>query len=610
MVEEKIDDLGFFADIFNHIATTDNPLLFNEYLFLDLIRLEPIVENNNWKAIPAYAGYIYSAANKLNGQFKLLEEYNLFLTYANCIEKFIVKLSKKLIKHKLDFHSEQHNLLANYNELKKLNMVMNHPLLQSDYQELLNSFSKLLAYLDFLTIRGTSGEGTDSARDVVNIPVESSNRFVTIIKKCIESVFSVTIGISAKPVFRKDPILKTEQEEDVQKLITKFNENLEKLSKLKTIKNEDAFLEARRHVPQLTNLSDTLDQLKELIKAIEIKREIIDPFKIIFAKSNKFEILCRELNNLGISKTTQDQELIRVILADLQKYLFNRPLKENTYKEILDRIKSLEDFITSRSKPNFERDKTTHTVMLKLYQNPVFKTIIDIRMGIENIVEKEAQNQKINTFKNETEFSSYSAKELDEFLAYIIKFHEKLKDVCYYKNISEFETVEKEFDRLIDEVKAIDSNISFYTRNKDKRVSKEPDVHINYLKSSQLTRKNLEKAILLLQNQITQMDGFVHDIESNLQRHSFIHSGVATSVLFDQITYLLSNIDVRLLDMTKLTENMFNESVNTIFHYQAGESFTEPKNENIDDLMKEIEKRTIVRKYQSHENNLPSVHLS
>ena len=86
------------------------------------------------------------------------------------------------------------------------------------------------------------------------------------------------------------------------------------------------------------------------------------------------------------------------------------------------------------------------------------------------------------------------------------------------------------------------------------------------------------------------MDGFVHDIESNLQRHSFIHSGVATSVLFDQITYLLSNIDVRLLDMTKLTENMFNESVNTIFHYQAGESFTEPKNENIDDLMKEIEK--------------------
>ncbi|OHB46953.1 MAG: hypothetical protein A2099_07825 [Planctomycetes bacterium GWF2_39_10] len=610
MVEEKIDDLGFFADIFNQIATTDNPLLFNEYLFLDLIRLEPIVENNNWKAIPAYAGYIYSAANKLNGQFKLLEEYNLFLTYANCIEKFIVKLSKKLIKHKLDFHSEQHNLLANYNELKKLNMVMNHPLLQSDYQELLNSFSKLLAYLDFLTIRGTSGEGTDSARDVVNIPVESSNRFVTIIKKCIESVFSVTIGISAKPVFRKDPILKTEQEEDVQKLITKFNENLEKLSKLKTIKNEDAFLEARRHVPQLTNLSDTLDQLKELIKAIEIKREIIDPFKIIFAKSNKFEILCRELNNLGILKTTQDQELIRVILADLQKYLFNRPLKENTYKEILDRIKSLEDFITSRSKPNFERDKTTHTVMLKLYQNPVFKTIIDIRMGIENIVEKEAQNQKINTFKNETEFSSYSAKELDEFLAYIIKFHEKLKDVCYYKNISEFETVEKEFDRLIDEVKAIDSNISFYTRNKDKRVSKEPDVHINYLKSSQLTRKNLEKAILLLQNQITQMDGFVHDIESNLQRHSFIHSGVATSVLFDQITYLLSNIDVRLLDMTKLTENMFNESVNTIFHYQAGESFTEPKNENIDDLMKEIEKRTIVRKYQSHENNLPSVHLS
>lgn len=609
MVEEKIDDLGFFADVFNHIATTDNPLSFNEDLFLDLIRLEPIVENNNWKAIPAYAGYIYSAANKLNGQFKLLEEYSLFLTYANCVEKFIAKLSKKLIKHKSDFHSEQHNLLANYNELKKLNTIINHPLLQNDYQELLNSFSKLLAYLDFLNIGGAGGESTGGTHGVVNPHVESSNGFVAIIKKCVESIFSVTIDISAKSAFRKDQILNKEQE-DFQKLIAKFNENLKKLSSLKTIMDEDAFLEARRYVPQLTNLSDTLDQLKELIKAIENKREITDPFKAIFDKSNKFEILFGELHNLGILETRQEQELIRGILTDLQKYLFNKPLKEGIYKEILDKIKSLENFIMSKNKPTFEKDKTTHAVMLKLYQNPVFKTIIDVRRGIENIVEREAQNQKINTFKNETEFFSYSDKELDEFLAYIVKFHEKLKDVCYYKNISEFETVEKEFDRLIDEVKAIDSNISFYTRNKDKRVSKEPDVHINYLKSSQLTRKNLEKAILLLQNQIAQMDGFVHDIESNLQRHSFIHSGVATSVLFDQITYLLSNIDVRLLDMTKLTENMFNESVGAIFHYQAGESFTEPKNEDIGDLMVEIEKKTIIRKYQSLENHLSSVHLS
>lgn len=610
MVEERIDDLGFFADVFNHIATMDNPLLFNEDLFLDLVRLEPIIENNNWKSIPAYAGYIYSAAKRLNGQFKLLEEYSLFLTYANCIEKFIAKLSKKLIKHKSDFHSEQHNLLANYNELKKLNTVMNHPLLQSDYQELLDSFSKLLAYLDYLTIRGAGGEVAGGAHGESNFPVKSSNKFAAIVKKCVESIFSVTIDISTKPPLRKDQILETEQEEDVQKLIIGFNENLEKLSRLKTITNKDAFLEARRHVPQLTNLSETLDQLKELIKNIENKREVIDPFKTIFAKFNKFEILCKELNDLGILETVQDQQSIRIILTDLQKYLFDRPLKENIYKEILDKIKSLEDFVADKSKTNFGRDKDTNTVMLKLHKYHIFKTIVNIKMSIENILGKNAQNQKIDTFKNELEFLSYSAKELDRFLAQIIGLHEKMGSVCYYKNMSEFGTVEEKLDRLIDEVKAIDSNISSCARSKDKRVSKEPDVHINYLKSSQLTRKNMEKAIILLQNQLAQLDGFIHDVENNIQRHSFIHSGVATSVLFDQITYLLSNIDVRLIEMDKSTEDIFNESVSTIFHYQTGETFTEPKNEDIGDLMEEIERRTIVRKYQNRENDLTALHLS
>jgi hypothetical protein len=59
--------------------------------------------------------------------------------------------------------------------------------------------------------------------------------------------------------------------------------------------------------------------------------------------------------------------------------------------------------------------------------------------------------------------------------------------------------------------------------------------------------------------------------------------------------------------MTKPVENMFNESVNTIFHYQVGETFTEPKKEDIDDLMKEIEKKTIVRQYQNHEPALPDL---
>lgn len=590
MVEEKIDALGFFADIFNHIATTNNSLLANESLFLDLMRLEHIIENNNWKAMPAYAGYIYSAANRLNSQFKLLEEYSLFLTYANCIEKFIARLSKKLSKHKPDIYNELENLTANYNELKKLQIVSNHPLLQSDYQELLNSFSKLLAYLDFLTIRNTKIETADSTHDAIELPGKSSKKFGSIVKKCIESIFSVTIEISSKPVFRQDQILKTGQEEDVQKLLIKFNENLEKLSKLKTITGRDAFLEARRCVPLLTSLSDTLDQLKELIKTIESNKDTPDPFGAIFAESNKFEILYKELSNWGILETSKDQESVQGILRNLQKLLFDKPLKESTYLEIINTIHSLEEFIISKN-------KSATAIILKLNQNPVFMTIIDIKTGIQNIVEKADQMRKIDTFKNEAEFFSYSAKELEDFLAQSVKFHEELRDTCYYKNIPEFEVIEKKFDRLINEVKNIEDRISSYTRNKDKKISREPNIQINYLKSSHLMRRNLEKAILLLQNQITQIEGFMHDIESNLYRQSFIHSGVATSVLFDQITYLLSNIDVRLIDLPKSAEDMFKESVSTIFHYQVGETFKEPKTEDIEDLMREIDRKAIIKEF-------------
>jgi hypothetical protein len=592
MVEEKIDDLGFFADIFNHIASTDNPLLFNENLFLDLMRIEHIIENNNWKVIPSYAGYIYSAANRLNDHFRLLEEYNLFLTYAHCIEKFIAKLTKKLSKYKSDIHSELENLTANYNELKKLQRVSNHPLLQNNYQELLNSFGKLLAYLDFLMIQGMNTETVGNTQDVIDLVGKSSKKFGATVKKWIESIFSVRIEISTKPVFRQDDALKTEQEEDVQKLIIKFNENLERLSKLKTITGRDSFLEARRCVPLLTSLSDILDQLKELIKTVESKKDIQDPFDAIFARSNKFEILYKEISDWGILETSKEEESVRRILKDLQKLLFDKPLKESAYQEIINKIHSLEDAIISKN-------KSVTAIVLKLNQNPVFRTIIDIKTGLQNIVEKGNIIRKVDTFKNEAAFFSYSAKELEDFLSQIIKFHEKLKDTCYYKNISEFEAVEKKFDWLINEVKDIDNRISSCTRNKDQKISREPDIHIDYLKSSNLMRRNLEKAILLLQNQIAQIDGFMHGIESNLYRHSFVYSGVATSVLFDQITYLLSNIDVRLIDLPKSTEDMFNESVSTIFHYQVGETFKEPKQEDIEVLMKEIDKKTIIRKYQN-----------
>ncbi len=608
-VEEKIDDLGFLADIFNHIASTDNPILSHKDLFLDLIKLEHIIENNNWKALPAYEGYIYSAANKLNNQFKLLEEYNLFLTYSHCIEKFIAKLAKKLFKHKSDFRNEQHDLTANYNELKKLQTISNHPILQNDYQEMLNSFSKLLAYLDFLTVRGEGGDAAKSHDTALNLAGKSSKKIGTLVKKWIESIFSVTIEISTKPIIRQEQNLKTEQEKDVQKLITKFHENLVKLSKLKTVTGEDAFLEARKSVPQLTNLSDILDRLKELMRNIENKKDIDiqNSFKIIFAQYNKFETLYRDVSSLGILESVQEQELVHSILTDLQKLLFHKPLKENTYPEIINKIQSLEDFISGKQKS--ARGKEDIDIS-KLNHNPIFRTIVDIKTGIQSIMEKETQHQHVDTFKNEPEFFSYSTKELSGLLGKMVKFHEKLKSTCYYKNISAFEKTEENFDTLIDELRDIDFLISLHTRNKEKRVSKEPDIHIDYLKSSQLIRINLEKAIFTLQNQISQMQGFTHAIETYLQQHSFIHSGVATSVLFDQITYLLSNIDVRLLDVTKLTKDLFNESVSTILHYQVGETFTEPKKEDIDDLMKKIQERTIVRKYQSNEKDLSSLYAS
>jgi hypothetical protein len=54
---------------------------------------------------------------------------------------------------------------------------------------------------------------------------------------------------------------------------------------------------------------------------------------------------------------------------------------------------------------------------------------------------------------------------------------------------------------------------------------------------------------------------------------------------------------VRALDLTKLTEDMYNESVSIIFQYQVGETFAEPKKAEIKNLMKKIEKRAVVKTY-------------
>lgn len=594
-VEEKIDNLGFFADIFQYIATEDNPLLFNKSLFIDLMRLEHIIENEDWKSLPAYAGYIYSAINKLNEHFKLMEEYNLFLTYTSCIEKFLMKLHKKLFKHKSDFKTEENNLYANYNELKKLNIISRHPTLKDTYQEILNSFSKVLAYIDFMSIQDKSHiteENTELETRTHNIP--SKGLFATV-KKFATSVFGHAPDNS---IHVKNEDLTTEQD-DAHKLIDKLKRNLLELSQLKTASGKDAYLEARKCVPLLTHLSDILDQLNEIMKEDESGKDTQDLFKNIFVKTSKFTTLFNEFNNLVTFDSEEEKETIRETLANLQKLIYNKPLKEDNYIKIIGTVNALENFLINKNKPHLEKVDTIHTFTQKMNQNPIFKNIINIKTDIKKILDREKGLLQIETFKTEDAFFSYSSKELHCFLEEIIKFNKKLKANTYWNNTSNFEVIEKKFDQLIEEVNDIENRIVSNKRTGNNLVSKETVKYVDYLKNSVVTKKNLEKAIILIQNQITQILGFIRAIKDYLNQSTFVHSGVSTSVLFDQITSLLSNIDVKLLDMDKLTEDMFIECINMLSHYQAGETFKEPQNDDIDRLMQEIRKREVVKTYKN-----------
>ncbi len=594
MVEEKIDDLGFFSDVFNHITSPNNPLLFHKELFLDLMRLDHCVESGDWRSIPAYAGYIYSASDKVNGLFKLLEEFGLFLTYAQCIEKFITKLAKKLTKHKADISGERHNLTANYNELKKLHTISNHPVLKDHYQEILNSFGKLMAYLDFLTIPGTDAAQESGGKETASRNDAPSKGFTSMLKRCFGPFFGPVADVPSKAVLGQS---QSETEEDVQKRVRKFHENLDALATLKTADGKDAFLEARKCVPQLTNLSDILDQLKELSKGIEGKGESKDPFAKIFAETNKFEALYKEIRDAGLLETEQGRQSVRGVLQDLQRLVFGRPLRESLFQEIINKATALENYVITDVGNYKAKGYTTGTATAKLRQMPIFQTITGIKIGLQRVLEKEAQNNRAEATPPEADFYSYSAKELDGFLARIQDVYGKLKKNRYYKNVSEFETMERVFDTLIEEVNEIDKQISLRTRGKDSIIAKEPGVHINYLKYTQVTRRNLEKAVFFLRMQIAQIEEFMRDVQVKLRQHSIIYSGVATSMLFDQIQGLLSRIDVKVIEMTESEVSMFKDSTDTILHYETGEPLPEPGKEDVEGLMKEIEKKTVVRQY-------------
>jgi hypothetical protein len=150
---------------------------------------------------------------------------------------------------------------------------------------------------------------------------------------------------------------------------------------------------------------------------------------------------------------------------------------------------------------------------------------------------------------------------------------------------------------MIVKVNDIESRITARRRSDINTVNKESEFSIDYSKSSMLNKKNLEKTIISAQYQTSQLFEFIETVKGFLGQDSFVHSGVSTSSLFDQITYLLSNTDVKLLDFTSLTEDMYNESIKTIFQYQVGETYSEPKKEDIDRLMKKIEKKAIVKTY-------------
>ncbi len=173
-----------------------------------------------------------------------------------------------------------------------------------------------------------------------------------------------------------------------------------------------------------------------------------------------------------------------------------------------------------------------------------------------------------------------------------------MKVTTYYGKQSNFEKIEKELDKLIVKVNDIEDRITSRKRSDNNTIYKESELSIDYSKSSMLDKKNLEKTIIGAQYQISQLLEFIETVKGFLGQDSFVHSGVSTSALFDSITYLLSNTDVKLLDFTSLTEDMYNDSIKTIFQYQVGEAYNELKKGDIESLMKKVEKKTSVKTYK------------
>jgi hypothetical protein len=597
MVEDNIDNLGLFTELFDHLTNEGNPLLFNNELFMDVLKLEHIVEKDNWKVLPAYDSYVYSATDRLDAHFKFLEEYGLLQKCAESVDSLIEKLVEKLSGHNCASQIEQDDLSSSYQELKQFSSISNHSLLKNDYLELLGAFRKLLAYLDSMSALDSTKQ--EDVQKESRLPEKPSRGLVATIKERAKALLSSSAESSQETVSHNEETLTTEQEGDVRILLLQVKEGFRKISKLKTDTGLDAHLEARKNVPYLTNLSDALDQLKKLIKDINKNKDVQEQFKDLFSRKNKFVILSNKLCKLVKFKTKQEEKKVRGILTDLQELLHDKPFIEDNYERFLDNVNKLEDFVSSKDVSSMKQAGAVLSLAQEMNQDKTFNKLLNIKTGIQNIVEKKDQIRKISTFKKDREFLSFSLKELDGFLEELIAFHKKLKDTTYYGQQSNFEKIEKEFDKMIVKVNDIEDRMTSSRRSDNNTVFKESDPSIDYSKSSMLNKKNLEKTIISAQYQISQLFEFIETVKGFLGQDSFVHSGVSTSSLFDQVTYLLSNTDVKLLDFTSLTEDMYNESIKTIFQYQVGETYNEPKKGDIDSLMKKIEKKSTVKTYKS-----------
>jgi hypothetical protein len=597
MVEENIDNLGFFTELFEHLTNEGNPLLYNNELFLDVLKLEHIVEKDNWKVLPAYDSYVHSAADRLDAHFKFLEEYSLVQDCAGSVELLLEKLDGNLSSHSLPSQSEQDDLSSGYKELKQFSSISNHSLLKNDYLELLGAFRKLLAYMDSMSVSDATKQ--EISQKGSRMPEKPSGGLVAKLKKRTRDLLSAIEESSQGSVSHNEKTLTAEQEGEVRTLLLQVKDGFRKISKLKTDSGMDAHLEARKTVPFLTNLSDALDQLKELIKDINKGKDVQAQFKDLFSRKNKFVILSNKLCKIVKFKSKQEEKKIRGILATLQKLLHDKPFIADNYESFLDNVNNLEDFVNSKDASSMKQADATLSLAQEMNQNKTFEKLLNIKIGVQNIIEKKNEIRGISTFKKEREFLSFSLKELDGFLDELIELNKKLKVTTYYGKQSNVEKTEKEFDKLIVKVNDIADRITSRKRSDNNTINKESELSIDYSKSSILDKKNLEKTIISAQYQVSQLLEFIETVKGFLGQHSFVHSGVSTSSLFDSITYLLSNTDIKLLDFTSLTEDMYNESIKTIFQYQVGETYNEPKKGDIESLMKKVEKKASVKTYKS-----------